>query len=146
MASRSRAGIASRSRASMASRSLFRVCVFRGGVLFDILDMRFHKPRDSNFSAERDLFAADFAIFFAFRRNIFKLGFKIARSFAGSIVAENVKRRLASVEAMRAKLGFRLFIRHALFILKDFAAGCALHIFVCAFVDLHFFTPFLNLP
>ena len=112
--------------------------MFRGGVRFDILDMRFYKPRNANFSAESDFLAADFAIVSAFRRNIFKLGLKIARSVSGRIVAENVKRRLASVKAMRAKLGFRLFIGYALFILKDFAVGRALHIFVCAFVDLHF--------
>ena len=96
---------------TVSSGGHLRVGVLGRGVRLDILDLRLHDPRDADLCPDLDLAGSDLAVVVSLVDLPALLHLTVA-ACPGRIVAEDLDRLLAGVEASVA--GLRLFLLVAL--------------------------------
>ena len=117
---------------SFRVRALDRVV--KTNLLFDVLDLRFHKTRNADLRFQGHLLCDDLAIVaVSFVRYVICFCLKITASVR-RIIVQNIKRHFAGMQPAFAKLCF-FFGCH---LAKHILLAVAHHVFVCAFVYLHF--------
>ena len=118
-------------------------CIIKSDLLFDVLDLCFHKPRNANFCLQRHHLCDDFGVFrFTLVRYIFCRCFKIP-AFVRRVVIQHINWLLTRMEASLAKM--RIAVKNSSFaelVLKP----TALHILICAFINLHVLPPVSSTP